>query len=160
MSLEALHRLLIEKKLTLSTAESCTGGQVAAAITSLPGCSKYYLGSVIAYSNPLKVKILGVSEASLATYGAVSRETAAEMAAGIIRLTGSDYSLAVTGIAGPDGGTADKPVGTVWCAIGKRGEAPKTWVFRTSGTRGEVIRSSVNELIEKLYSQISKTDRP
>lgn len=154
MSLEALHRLFIEKKLTLSTAESCTGGQVAAAITSLPGCSKYYLGSVVAYSNPLKIKILGVSEVTIANHGAVSQETASEMAAGIIRLTGSDYSLAVTGIAGPDGGTADKPVGTVWCAIGKKGEAPQTWVFRTSGTRAEIIRNSVNELIERLYLEV------
>ncbi len=150
MSIEALQKLFIGRKLTLSTAESCTGGALAAKITSLPGASNYYLGSVIAYSNPLKVKLLSVSEQTLALHGAVSKETVQEMAAGIIQLTGSDYALAVTGIAGPDGGTKEKPVGTVWCAIGSKGASPEAWLFQTSGTRRQIIDASVEELIAKL----------
>lgn len=152
MSIEALQHLFTERKLTLSTAESCTGGALAAKITSRPGASNYYLGSVIAYSNELKVQLLSVSPRTLSTHGAVSKEAAEEMAAGIIRLTGSDYALSVTGIAGPDGGTKEKPVGTVWCAIGKKGAAPEAWLFQTSGTRADIIQSTVEELIGRLIA--------
>lgn len=142
--------LFIKKGLTLSTAESCTGGRIAARLTAIPGSSAYYLGSIIAYSNALKIKALGVSKQTLERYGAVSEEVVKEMAAGAIELTGSDYSLAVTGIAGPEGGTAEKPVGTVWCAIGKKGRAPEAWLLRASGTRQEIMDASVEELLQRL----------
>lgn len=101
---------------TLSTAESCTGGLIASRLVELPGASRIYLGGVVAYSNELKEKALGVSHETLVAHGAVSRETALEMARGIRALTGSTIAVSTTGVAGPDGGTAEKPVGTVFVA--------------------------------------------
>lgn len=103
--------------LTLSLAESCTGGYIAHLFTQHPGSSAVFLGSAVTYSNQLKESMLGVKNETLAQYGAVSAETAKEMAEGAIFNLKSDYAIAVTGIAGPDGGTADKPVGTVWIAV-------------------------------------------
>lgn len=110
---QELVTLCIKKKLTISTAESCTGGLVAKRITDIPGSSEVFKGSVVAYSNDLKVNILGVKKETLSANGAVSEETAGEMAAGIKALTGADVSVSITGIAGPGGGTESKPVGTV-----------------------------------------------
>lgn len=118
---EVTGRLLLEAGLTVSTAESCTGGRLSSLITSVPGSSSWYLGSVIAYDNSIKTSLLGVNPDTIRVHGAVSKETAEEMAAGVRRITGSDYSVAVTGIAGPAGGTEDKPVGTVWIAIASAG---------------------------------------
>jgi nicotinamide-nucleotide amidase len=109
--------LLLKAGVTVSTAESCTGGKLSSLITSVPGSSAWYLGSVIAYDNSIKTGALGVNPDTIRVHGAVSEATAAEMAAGVRRLTGSGYSVAVTGIAGPTGGTDSKPVGTVWIAI-------------------------------------------
>jgi nicotinamide-nucleotide amidase len=109
--------LLKDKGFTLATAESCTGGYIAHLITGIPGSSAYYKGSIIAYSNEIKMKELGVSEEVLQEYGAVSEEVVNKMAVSIRDQYGSDYSIAVSGIAGPDGGTKDKPVGLVWIAI-------------------------------------------
>lgn len=103
--------------LTLSAAESCTGGMISELITSVPGSSAYYLGSVTSYANDVKIKVLGVKPETLEQYGAVSSECVAEMAEGVRRITGSDYSVATSGIAGPDGGTEDKPAGTVWIGV-------------------------------------------
>jgi nicotinamide-nucleotide amidase len=110
-------RVLKEKKNTLATAESCTGGYIAHLLTSIPGSSAYYKGSVIAYSNEIKIKELGISEKILEKYGAVSEEVVRQMAVNVRDRFRSDYSVAVSGIAGPDGGTKDKPVGLVWIAI-------------------------------------------
>ncbi|HLF14641.1 MAG TPA: competence/damage-inducible protein A [Bacteroidota bacterium] len=101
---------------TLSCAESCTGGAIAKKLTSVPGSSSYFLGSVVAYDNRLKVQLLGVAPSLLATHGAVSRETSLAMASGVRLVTGSDIGISVTGIAGPSGGSPEKPVGTVWIA--------------------------------------------
>lgn len=109
--------LLAERGLTLALAESCTGGLVGSRITDVPGSSRYLCGGVVAYANEAKQAQLGVAAATLAQHGAVSEETATEMALGARRLFGADLGLAVTGIAGPDGGTADKPVGTVCFAL-------------------------------------------
>ncbi len=109
--------LLKEMSLTLSLAESCTGGLIAHRITNIPGSSNYFLGGVVAYSNEVKEKILGVPHEILLQYGAVSEETARAMAEGARRLLGSDLALAVTGIAGPTGGTPEKPVGLVYIAL-------------------------------------------
>ena len=117
---ETVVRLLAERSLTLSTAESCTGGMLASDIVDISGCSAMFLGSVVAYSNDVKCNTLGVSEATLREHGAVSEETAREMASGCLRLFSSDYALSTTGIAGPDGGTAEKPVGLVYIALARR----------------------------------------
>jgi len=110
-------KLLKDNGLTLATAESCTGGYISHLVTRIPGSSAYYKGSVIAYSNEIKIKELGVNETALSEHGAVSKEVVWEMAVNIRTRFTSDYSIAVSGIAGPDGGTAEKPVGTVWIAI-------------------------------------------
>ena len=109
-------KLLIEQGLTLSTAESCTGGKVAHEITSIPGSSQYFIGSVVAYDNRLKEELLQVDPHTLATQGAVSEQTVREMAIGVKNRLGSDIGIATSGIAGPSGGTEDKPVGTIWIA--------------------------------------------
>lgn len=109
-------KLLSGSGKTLALAESCTGGLLAEMITEIPGSSGYFWGSVTSYSNESKVKLLGVKPETLDRYGAVSRQTAGEMARGILERSGADFSLAITGIAGPDGGTRDKPVGLVYIA--------------------------------------------
>lgn len=110
-------RLLTLKKSSLSTAESCTGGEIAHLLTSVPGSSNYYTGSVIAYDNTVKRHLLGVKEESIKEYGAVSEEVVREMAAGARNLFNTEYAVATSGIAGPDGGTEAKPVGTFWMAV-------------------------------------------
>ena len=105
--------LLSGKKATLAVAESCTGGLISHWLTNVPGSSNYFLFSGVTYSNEAKAKVLGVSSETLKRYGAVHEETAKEMAEGVRRVAGSTYGLATSGIAGPDGGTDDKPVGTV-----------------------------------------------
>lgn len=112
-----LIELLRAKNLTCATAESCTGGGVGTAITAVPGSSDVFLGGIISYANYMKQKVLGVSEATLRTKGAVSSECAAQMAEGARRLTGADLAVSVTGIAGPKGGSDEKPVGLVWFGI-------------------------------------------
>ncbi|MDR2891255.1 MAG: nicotinamide-nucleotide amidohydrolase family protein [Alistipes sp.] len=113
----AVAESLRARGLTLAVAESCTGGRLAAAFTAAAGASEYFVGGVVAYSNDVKAGVLGVSAATLATHGAVSREVAVEMASGVRLLTGADCAIATTGIAGPGGGSPQKPVGTVWIAV-------------------------------------------
>ena len=110
-------RVLQQRKRTLATAESCTGGTVAEMITAHPGSSKHFVGGVVAYSNELKQSLLGVPAPVLLDHGAVSQETVAAMAEGARTRLGADYGIATSGIAGPDGGTPEKPVGTIWIAI-------------------------------------------
>ena len=110
---DATGDLLIEKGLSVSVAESCTGGMVGSRFTNVPGSSGYFMGGVVAYSNECKVRLIHVRQKTLDTYGAVSTETAEEMAVGVREVTGSDISVSVTGIAGPEGGSREKPVGTV-----------------------------------------------
>ena len=114
---EVVGRMLLEQNRQLCTAESCTGGYIAHLITSIPGSSRYFPGSIVAYSYDLKQTLLGVAPKTLAQYGAVSEQTVCEMARGALDRTGADVAIAVSGIAGPDGGTPDKPVGTVWMAV-------------------------------------------
>jgi nicotinamide-nucleotide amidase len=110
-------KLLAQRGETISTAESCTGGRIACMLTSVAGSSRYFKGSVIAYDNRIKTDILGVTPSLIADYGAVSREVVEKMAEGARSLLKTDYSVAVSGIAGPDGGTGSKPVGTLWLAV-------------------------------------------
>lgn len=113
------------RSLTMSTAESCTGGTIAAAITSIAGSSEVFNGGIVAYSNNVKMHLLGVREDTLAKYGAVSEDVVRQMVCGACKATGSSCAVATSGIAGPGGGTSEKPVGTVWiaAAAGNRVEA-------------------------------------
>lgn len=123
-------KLLLAKNKTVSTAESCTGGEIAHMITSVSGSSAYYKGSVIAYSNLVKTQLLGVQDFIITRYGAVSENTAKEMAVGARSLLNTDFALATTGIAGPEGGTETKPVGTIWMAVAsERGTIAEKRVF-------------------------------
>ena len=108
---------LRERKLTLAVAESCTGGLLSKRLTDIPGASDYYLGGVCSYSNSVKMKVLGVKKETLDTVGAVSPETAEQMAVGVANALGSDIGVGITGIAGPGGGTEDKPTGLVYISV-------------------------------------------
>ena len=114
---EELGKLLLEKGLTLSTAESCTGGGIASVITSISGSSEYFKGGIVAYANEVKTALLGVSETTLEKHGAVSEETVQEMAKGAMKSMKTSCAIATSGIAGPGGGTPTKPVGTIWIAV-------------------------------------------
>ena len=114
---ECIGRMLADAGMTVSAAESCTGGTIAALFTSVAGSSTYFLGSVTSYANSVKTGVLGVPEEIIAKYGAVSSECVAAMAEGVRRITGSDFSIATSGIAGPGGGSEEKPVGTVWIGV-------------------------------------------
>jgi nicotinamide-nucleotide amidase len=125
-----LHDLMLEKELTLSAAESCTGGLVGKLITNIPGASSYFLGSIVSYNNLLKSHLLDVKNHTLEGFGAVSIETAGEMAEGIRNKTKSDIGISVTGITGPEGGSKEKPVGTVCFAIAsKKGTVSQRLIF-------------------------------
>ncbi len=113
----SIQRLFQERKITLAAAESCTGGLIAHEITSLPGSSGHFMGSMVTYSNEAKKEVLGVKDESLKEHGAVSKKVVEEMANGVRKKLNADYGIATSGIAGPDGGTPEKPVGTVWVAI-------------------------------------------
>ncbi|MEO9964508.1 MAG: competence/damage-inducible protein A [Reichenbachiella sp.] len=131
---DAVGEILKSKELTIATAESCTGGFLAHRLTAVPGSSEYYWGSIVSYHNDIKKAALGVDEKTLETYGAVSEETATEMAIGIRKKFKTDIGISTTGIAGPDGGTEEKPVGTVWLAI-SFGKNVETRKIKLPGTR-------------------------
>jgi nicotinamide-nucleotide amidase len=133
--------MLRRNKKTLAIAESCTGGNIAHMITSVPGSSKYFLGSVVAYSDYVKKSVLGVRETSLKNHGAVSRQVVEQMAMGIIKRYGADYAIATSGIAGPDGGTPGKPVGTTWIAVASD-EKTESALFNLGDHRGRNIQKA------------------
>ena len=133
-------RLLREQGLTLAVAESCTGGLLGGRLTAVPGSSDYFLGGIISYSNALKQSMLEVHPNTLATHGAVSEETAAEMAVGVQRATGADLGISITGIAGPGGGTEDKPVGVVYLGAARKDGGVKVFRHLLWGNR-ELIRA-------------------
>ena len=148
--------LLRKKGKTLATAESCTGGMVSHLITTVPGSSDYYKGSVISYANEVKINVLGVPEEVISKQGAVSREVVEQMAAGVSNKLKTDYAIAISGIAGPTGGTPDKPVGTVWIAV-KSPEKTITEKFIFGFTRLENITraayTSLNMLRKLLLNE-------
>jgi competence/damage-inducible protein CinA-like protein len=135
-------RLLRESHRSLAVAESCTGGMISALLTDIPGSSEYFLGGVVSYANSAKEEILGVSRDTVSAHGAVSEQAAREMAEGASRRFGADLAVSVTGIAGPDGGTVDKPVGTVWFALAERGGAVAAKKRRFVGDRPMVRRAA------------------
>jgi nicotinamide-nucleotide amidase len=141
-----LQSLLVDKKMTLATAESCTGGLVGKMITDVPGASKYYLGSVVSYTNAMKFGVLGVNHQTLDGFGAVSIETAMEMAEGVRTQTKADLGIAVSGIAGPEGGSPEKPVGTVCFAITSDKE---NFVFKSvfNGDRSSIRHKAAEHIL-------------
>lgn len=151
---ERVHRLLTERGETLAVAESCTGGKIASLFTAMAGASAYFLLGAVTYSNEAKMKVLGVRPETLERYGAVSEQTAREMAEGVRRVTGADYGVATTGIAGPSGGSGEKPVGTVWFAVASA--AGTVAVMKNSGTdRGQIIDRASAYAIQMLNEAIN-----
>ena len=149
-----LGRALLDRRWTVATAESCTGGRIAGAITDVAGSSAWFERGFVTYSNEAKVEMLGVSAATIAVYGAVSEATAGEMAAGAVAHSRADIAVAVTGVAGPDGGTADKPIGLVYVACcGPR----RTKVVRGlyPGDRASVRDYSVSAALHLLRRELA-----
>lgn len=148
---QVLGQSLLEKELTVASAESCTGGNIAHRIVQEAGSSAYFLGSVVSYSNEVKSEVLGVSRSSIDRFGAVSRQVVEEMVAGVCRLMHSECGIATSGIAGPDGGSKYKPVGTVWIAVKYRDTVISECV-RFNGDRNEVIESATNHAMVMLIN--------
>lgn len=140
---EAIAKQLLEVNKTVSTAESCTGGNIAKMLTAVPGSSTYFMGSVVSYSNQSKISLLGVEEASLQAHGAVSEPVVKQMANGIRNRLKTDFAIATSGVAGPDGGSDEKPVGTVWIAVASEvGVFAKKFMFENNRQRN-IIRASL-----------------
>lgn len=152
-----LGNLLKERQQTIATAESCTGGRLAAALNAQSGSSAYYMGSVVAYDNRIKEQVLGVAHDTLVEYGAVSEQTVREMAEGVRALMNTDYAIATSGIAGPTGGTKDKPVGTVWIAWATpTGTEARCFHFGVAREREQITMRAVNEALIHLIKSIKK----
>ncbi len=147
-------RLLTEKKLTLATAESCTGGYVASRITSIPGSSAYFLGSVVSYSNEVKVNQLRVSAETIQQVGAVSEAVSIQMAEGVREILKADIGIATSGIAGPDGGTPDKPVGTIWIAVSTN-RRTVTRLLKLGPYRDQNIQLTTTYLLNLLREEVA-----
>ena len=157
-SREDLMRRLKQAGVTIACAESCTGGNIAHMITSLPGASAFFMGGVIAYSNDVKQHVLGVNKADLEQYGAVSEQVARQMAQGVRRLLNTQYAVSTTGIAGPDGGTAQKPVGTVWMAVAGPNKTVAEKMLISHTRERNIGRGSVHA-IQLLLQQIERDKR-
>jgi nicotinamide-nucleotide amidase len=155
---ECVGRLLAAAGKTFSTAESCTGGTISQLITSIPGSSGYFLGGVTSYANSVKTGVLGVDPQIIEKHGAVSSECVAAMAEGVRKLTGSDYSAATSGIAGPGGGTPEKPVGTVWIGVSSE-RGTETYKVQYKGDRKRNIERSaafaLNAIRKKLLLELN-----
>lgn len=155
MMTSKIQAFFIQNNLTLSTAESCTGGNMAHQITKRSGSSGYFLGTIVSYANEIKSKLLKVAPKDLQRMGAVSETVAIQMVQGIVRATGSDYGVATTGIAGPGGGSDEKPVGTVWIGVGnKQTQIAERYVFE--GSREEVIQKATDQALEDLWLFVSE----
>ena len=141
------------RNVTIALAESCTGGMIAGVLTDIPGASKVFLGSAVTYSNEAKIDILGVDPDIINDHGAVSSHCAEKMAEGAKRIFRSEIALSVTGIAGPDGGSAEKPVGTVWFGISSN-DATYTFKKQFSGERALIRNSAVKTALEALLERI------
>ena len=145
-------RALLARGWRLATAESCTGGGLAAALTDIPGSSQWFERGYVTYSNLAKQEDLGVGAATLETHGAVSSAVVLEMAAGALRASGVDLALAVSGVAGPDGGTAAKPVGLVWFALAQREAPGRSEMRHFPGDRAAVRLAAVHRALELINS--------
>ncbi len=147
---EQLGECLVARGLKLASAESCTGGWLAKIITDIPGSSAWFTGSVVSYSNEAKHSLLGVSENTLKEFGAVSGETVLEMSDGLFAHTDADVAVSVSGIAGPDGGSEDKPVGLVWLSWGKRDKSVFATPYNFDGDREAVRKQSIKQALNNL----------
>ena len=155
---ELVHRTLLQRGLTLAVAESCTGGNIASQLTAQAGASAYFKGGVVAYSNEVKKNVLGVQHKTLEVYGAVSEETACEMVQGVRQRLGADVAIATTGIAGPDGGTREKPVGTVWIAVAD-GDGCFAQLLQHGGSRRQQnIDRATNQAFAMIIHRICQKD--
>lgn len=154
-------KLLRQQGLRLAAAESCTGGLLGHRITNIPGASTYYVGSITAYAYEAKVRLLGVRWETLETYGAVSRETVIEMARGVRRALAADIGISVSGIAGPSGGTPEKPVGTTWIGL-SAADDEQAWHYLWGGDRLQVKEKSAEQALLLLveYLQQRLEDKP
>jgi nicotinamide-nucleotide amidase len=148
---------LVARGATLAAAESCTGGLIAAACTSRAGSSAWFERGVVTYSNAAKTELLGVEPALIAAYGAVSAEVARAMAEGALARSPATFAVAVTGVAGPDGGTPAKPVGTVWIATAARGAGADAILLQARGDRGTVRAQSVLRALTLLLARVEAT---
>jgi nicotinamide-nucleotide amidase len=151
---EKIGAALTDRGALLSVAESCTGGWLAQVLTSVPGSSRWFERGYVTYSNLSKQELLGVEAATIAEHGAVSSATALEMAAGVLARTPAQFSVAITGIAGPDGGTPSKPVGTVFIAWGRRGVGAECRHCTFPGDRTEVRRQAVVMALHGLLERV------
>jgi nicotinamide-nucleotide amidase len=149
-----LGQALKRRRLKLAVAESCTGGWLGKCITDVAGSSAWFDRGFVTYSNRAKQDLLGVQAPTLLQYGAVSEQTAREMAEGVLLRSTADLGVAITGIAGPDGGSGDKPVGTVWFAYARRGAAVETHTQRFPGDRDAVRRAAVAEALRGLAQRL------
>ena len=154
---EQLGGLLRSKGLLMGTAESCTGGRIANMVTLVAGSSDYFVGGVVSYSNEVKHNVLGVSEDSLRLHGAVSREVVEQMAQGAIRTLGCECSVATSGVAGPGGGSPEKPVGTVWIAAALK-EQVVSHCYHFGTVRAENIQSAADTALTMLLELLQKSD--
>ena len=150
-----LMKLCVQKNIRVATAESCTGGAVAARIVSLSGSSSYFNGSVVAYSNEIKNKVLGVSKETLTNYGAVSKYTVMEMVDGVLNVLDADVAVAVSGVAGPEGGTPDHPVGYIWLCVGTKTKK-ETFLLKSGKYRDKNIEASVMYALDLLRRFVIK----
>ena len=142
---------------TLSTAESCTAGHVAAIITAVPGSSRFYKGGVVAYANAVKKNLLSVKAETLEAHGAVSEETVIEMVHGAMKALDTDFAVATSGIAGPSGGTADKPVGTIWIAAGNAEKVLTAKLTEDDG-RDKNIQAATKKALQLLLELVQKQE--
>jgi PncC family amidohydrolase len=147
--------LLIERGLKLAVAESCTGGLISHRITNISGSSSYFFGGVTAYANKVKIKLLGVSPETLEKFGAVSFETVLEMAKGVRVVLSADIGISTSGIAGPTGGTPDKPVGTVWIGIDSAGSGAAL-IFHFEGSRLSIKEQAADKALQLLVNHLQK----
>ena len=154
---EQLGGLLRSKGLLMGTAESCTGGRIANMVNLVAGSSDYFVGGVVSYSNEVKHNVLGVSEDSLRLHGAVSHEVVEQMAQGAIRTLGCDCSVATSGVAGPGGGSPEKPVGTVWIAAALK-EQVVSHCYHFGTVRAENIQSAADTALTMLLELLQKSD--
>lgn len=152
---QQLGEYLKQSGIKVATAESCTGGWIAKLITDIPGSSRWYEGSVVCYSNEAKHSLLGVPMETIDKYGAVSSDTVLSMINGLFERTLAELAVSVSGIAGPDGGTDQKPVGTVWIGYGKRGENAFAREFHFEGNRESIRLQSVEACLKLLIDLFS-----
>lgn len=150
-------KFLRENKKTVATTESCTGGLVSSLLTDVSGSSEYIFANFVTYSNEAKMKYLGVSEETLNTLGAVSEQTAKEMAEGLLKVSGCDYALATTGIAGPTGGSSEKPVGLMYVGIADKNETKVVKVLQPQDIKRTLMKKLfAKQALKELYSFITR----